>query len=92
MSENWVIVLVSVFGVYVLSSTIGFIWWMATITEQLKTLKELVKNMNDHNNEYARKTDVARELGVIEKNQETMWTKFEKLKEKVDTQQSKGAV
>ncbi len=71
-------------GIYIIGSTIGFVWWMATITEQLKSLKELVKAMSEMNGLYAHKVDVARELGVIERNQETMWTKFEKLKEKVD--------
>lgn len=69
---------------YILASTGGFIWWMATITEQLKTLQGLVKDLSSNNISFVRKEDVAREMGVIEKNQETMWGKLEKLKEKVD--------
>ncbi len=69
---------------YIIGSTLGFVWWMATITEQVKSIKELVKTMSDSNGLYARKEDVAREMGIIERNQETMWNKFEKLKEKVD--------
>lgn len=69
---------------YVLITTGGFIWWAATTTEQLKTLKQLVGNLSEMNGLYARREDVLRELGVIERNQETMWSKFEKLKEKVD--------
>ena len=72
-------------GLYIVGSSVGFVWWMATITEQLKTLKELVKTMGEMNTTYARRDDMARELGVIEKTQETMWIKFEKLKEKVDS-------
>lgn len=75
--------------VYILGSTLGFVWWMATITEQLKSLRILVTKMSEADSLYARKEDVARELGVIERNQETMWTKFEKLKEKVDMNGSK---
>lgn len=71
---------------YIIGSTIGFVWWMATITEQLKSLKELVKTLTEANGLYAHKSDIARELGIIERNQETMWAKFEKLKEKVDGQ------
>lgn len=55
------------------------------MTEQVKNLTKLVEALNTNNNLYARKEDVARELGVIEKNQDTMWSKFDKLKEKVDT-------
>lgn len=70
--------------VYVIASTIGFVWWMATITEQIKTLSKLVERMSESDGLYARKDDVARELGVIEDRQTTMWEKFDKLKEKVD--------
>lgn len=68
---------------YIVGSTIGFIWWMATITEKLNSALEKLREMGINNNLYARKEDVARELGVIEKNQETMWAKFDKLEEKV---------
>lgn len=71
--------------VYIVGSTIGFVWWMATVTADMKVLKELVRTITEHGGMYARKDDIARELGVIEKNQETMWAKFEKLKEKVDS-------
>lgn len=70
--------------VYIVGSTIGFVWWMATITEQLKNLGVAVTNLSNNNILYARKEDIARELGVIEKRQETMWEKLDKLKEKVD--------
>lgn len=70
--------------IYIVGSTIGFVWWMATITTELKHLKELIKEMTVSNMHYARREDIARELGIIEKNQETMWVKFEKMKEKVD--------
>lgn len=73
----------ALFG-YILITTGGFIWWAATVNEQLKNLKELVSAITSNNILYARKEDIARELGVIEKAQETMWAKFEKLKEKVD--------
>lgn len=71
--------------IYVIGSTIGFVWWMATITADMKTLQILVKEMSLNNGFYARKEDVARELGVIERQQETLWNKYDKLKEKVDT-------
>lgn len=72
-------------AVYILGSTLGFVWWMATITEQIKTLSKLVEKMAQADSLYARKEDVARELGVIESRQDTMWEKFDKLKEKVDS-------
>lgn len=70
---------------YILITTGGFIWWAATVNEKLSSALTKLKEMNDANLLYARKEDVARELGVIERNQETMWGKFDKLKEKVDT-------
>ena len=70
---------------YILITTGAFIYWAATTTQQLKTLQELVKDMVHNNALFAHKEDVARELGVIEGNQETMWDRFDKLKEKVDS-------
>lgn len=70
---------------YVLITTGAFVWWAATTTQQIKTLEDLVKHIINSNGLFARKDDIARELGVIERNQETMWAKFDKLKEKVDT-------
>lgn len=72
-------------AIYILGSSVGFIWWMATITAELKYLKELLKTMNENNTLYARKEDVVRELALFEKQQETMWIKLDRLKEKVDT-------
>lgn len=69
---------------YILITSGTFIWWAATTTSEIKNLIGLVKRLIDDNGLYARKEDIARELGVIEKNQETMWGKFDKLKEKVD--------
>lgn len=71
-------------SLYIIGSTIGFVWWMATITQQIKTLTDVVKEISVTNGLYAKKEDVARELGVIENNQEKMWDKIDKLKEKVD--------
>lgn len=70
---------------YILVTTWGFIWWAATTTQQLKILEKLVSDLTTANNTFVKKEDVARELGVIERNQETMWAKFDKLKEKVDS-------
>jgi hypothetical protein len=70
---------------YILVTTGGGIWWAATTTEQLKTLKNLVSKINETDGLYARKEDVAREMGVIERQQETLWDKYDKLKEKVDS-------
>lgn len=69
---------------YVLITTGGFIWWAATQTADMKSLKELVKKLIDSDGLYARKEDMARELGLHERQIETMWAKFDKLKEKVD--------
>lgn len=69
---------------YILITTGAFIWWAATTTQQLKTLEKMVDQLSTLNALFAKKEDVARELGVIERNQETMWTKFDALKEKVD--------
>lgn len=77
---------------YVIGSTIGFVWWMATVTEKLNTAISKLKEMNDSNHAYARKEDVARELGVIENNQEKMWEKLDKLKEKVDGGTKQGGL
>ena len=69
---------------YVMLSTGGFIWWAAVITTKLDFGLAKLKDLSNSNSLYALKTDIARELGVVEKSLETMWNKFEKLKEKVD--------
>jgi len=74
-------------GIYIVGSTIGFVWWMATITEQIKNLTKIIQEMSANHTLYARKEDIARELGVIERQQETLWERYDKLKEKVDTKQ-----
>lgn len=69
---------------YILVTTGMFIWWAATTTQQLKTLEKMVNDLSSLNGLFAKKEDIARELGVIENNQERMWEKLDKLKEKVD--------
>ncbi len=70
---------------YILTTTGLFIWWAATTTQQLKTLEKLVNELSALNSSFVRREDVARELGVVERNLETLFTKFDKLKEKVDS-------
>ncbi len=69
---------------YILISSFGFVWWAATTTQQLKTLREMVNALTVANNLFARREDIARELGVIERQVDTICTKYDKLKEKVD--------
>ena len=69
---------------YLVGSTIGFVWWMATMTEQVKSLTRMVQKMADMDGIYARKEDVAKELALFEKQQESLWKKYDILKEKVD--------
>lgn len=75
---------------YILVTTGASIWWAATTTQQLKTLREMVIAMTTANNLFARREDIARELGVIERNVETIFEKFDKLKEKVDGNYNNG--
>lgn len=70
--------------IWIAGSTFYFVWWMATVTEKLNSALIKLRELNENNIQYSRKEDVARELGVIENNQERMWEKFDKLKEKVD--------
>ena len=77
------VVVWGMFG-YLLVTTFAAIWWAATQTADMKVLKELVNKLINSDGLYARKEDVVRELGVIEKTQETMWERLDKLKEKVD--------
>lgn len=83
MSIPWE-ALVALF-IWIVGSTFYFVWWMATITADMKTLQQLVKDLSINNALFARKEDVARELGVIENNLEKVWEKYDKLKEKVDS-------
>lgn len=49
-------------SLYIIGSTIGFVWWMATITQQIKTLTDVVKEMSVANGLYAKKEDVLENL------------------------------
>lgn len=71
--------------IYIIGSTFGFVWWMATITEKLNSALAKLREINENNAMYAKKEEVARELGIMERNQQAMWAKLDKLKEKVDT-------
>lgn len=71
--------------IYIIGSTFGFVWWMATITEKLNSALSKLREINENNAMYAKKEEVARELGIMERNQQAMWAKLDKLKEKVDT-------
>lgn len=69
---------------YILVTTAACIWWAATTSQQIKTLSALVNDLTKMNSMYVRREDMYRELGVIERNQDTMFEKLDKLKEKVD--------
>lgn len=99
MSAEWWAVLIA--GIVLLLGLVGHIiasvWWASRITTLVETaqgsitamsqaLKDVVSELKTFGNQFARKEDVAREMALHEKQLETMWDKFEKLKEKVDAE------
>ncbi len=71
-------------GLYLVGSTVGFIWWMATMTEQVKNLTAMVIKLTEMDGTYARKDDVSKEFALFERQQEAIWKKYDSLKERVD--------
>lgn len=53
-------------GIYILGSTVGFIWWMATITAQLNFLIGDLKSLKEAG--LAKQSDVDKEFGRVQKD------------------------
>lgn len=77
---------IATLAIYIIGSTIGFVWWMSRITVTLefmsKGLDSMSKNMSSMDALYVRKEDIIRELALHEKRLDTLWTKMDNLKNK----------
>lgn len=62
MTLSWEIV------AFALIQTGGFIWWMATTTNELKNIISLVKEIQVNTAGFAKKEDVDKEFGKIQKD------------------------
>jgi hypothetical protein len=70
-------------GIYVIGSTVGFVWWMATITVTMQYMKDSLTKLSDSSVQYATKAELAERLAekVIPMNQrlDRAWEKLESL-------------
>lgn len=80
----WVI---QVFAVYVIGSTFGFVWWMATMQEKLSqagiSLKDLTESMSKHEERYYTKVEAAKDFEWRDQQIKAQWTSIDKLKEAI---------
>lgn len=67
---------------YIISSTIGFVWWMATQTMKMQTMGEDLKEMKESviRSEaiYARKEDIIKDFTRMEQQMNAVWRKLDK--------------
>lgn len=70
--------------IYVIGSTFGFVWWMATQTIKLEmaldSLKEIKKTLNASEATYATKVEVAKDFSGRDKQIDAMWKKLDLIK------------
>lgn len=70
---------------YIIASTLGFVWWMATQTIKLEfaltALKEITNALAASEANFATKVDMAKELVIINKNMDKAWTEIDKLRD-----------
>lgn len=70
--------------IYILGSTGGFIWWMATQTIKLEialsTLTDIKKTLDTAEATYATKVEVAKDFTSRDKQIDAIWKKLDLLK------------
>lgn len=70
--------------VYIIGSTVGFIWWMATQTITLQFVREDLKKANDTlagmDATYATKADMAKEFSWRDKKIDAIGAKMDQIK------------
>ena len=71
-------------GCYILGSTCGFIWWMATQTVKLESalenLVDIKKTLNMAEATYATKVEVAKDFTSRDKQIDALWNRFDSIK------------
>lgn len=98
MSSEWwgVVIAGIVLFLGLIAHVVSTVWWasrtttllesaQAAITAMSNAMKEMTTEIKTFGNSYAKKEDVVRELALHDKQLETMWNKFEKLKDDVET-------
>lgn len=69
---------------YIIASTAGFIWWMATQTVKLEfalvALKEITVALTLATATYVTKVEIAEKLAVMNKNIDKNWEEIDKLR------------
>ena len=66
-------------AIYIVGSTVGFIWWMATITVTMQYMKEMLDKMAKDQNNYATKLELAEKIVGITLRLDKAWDKIDVL-------------
>lgn len=70
---------------YIIASTLGFVWWMATQTIKLQfaldALKEITNTLSTSEATFATKVEMAKELIMINKTIDKAWLEIDKLRD-----------
>ncbi len=71
--------------IYIIGSTLGFVWWMATQTIKLEfaltALAEITKSLSSSEATFATKVEMAKELAVVNKGIDKAWLEIDKLRD-----------
>lgn len=85
MESAW-ISLTGTIAVFIVTHIILTVWWASKTNTLLdilqKELKDLIIELKSIKEVYVKRDDVSRELGVMQKAIDTMWTKIDKLQER----------
>ncbi len=72
--------------IYIIGSTLGFVWWMATQTIKLEfalTALDVIKtSLSIAEATYAKKVEIAERFAIIDKALEKSWDEIDKIRDK----------
>lgn len=82
MTAEWVSVLIGgfVLAFGLIGNVITTIWWASRITTTLDILRSAVDELKSEKKTYATKEDVAREVGVADKEHSAIWKNIDEIK------------
>lgn len=98
MSSEWWAVIIAglVLFLGLIAHVVSTVWWASRTTTLLESaqtsiigmsnaMKDMTQEIKTFGSQYSRKEDMIRELTLHDKQLETMWNKFEKLKGELET-------
>lgn len=70
---------ITALAMYVIASTVGFVWWMSDQTTTMRFLKETLAELVKQNALYATKTEVTEKIILLTSSINKAWDKIDVL-------------